>query len=281
MELLQLRYFCHAARLENFSKAAQLLCVPQSAISRTVSTLERELGCTLFDRMGRRVVLNSRGELFLRAVENALASIDGAVEQLARSNARTIKLLVLAATKLIPDLLADYSAESRSVNFALRQQPGDKDYDFRITAQPCAPGHECRVLMSENIVLAVPERHPLYLRDVISPQEIKDERLVGFARFKDMRALVDSYCAKCGFVPNIAYEAENAATFRGLVEQQLGIAFVPERVFRSSPSEGVRLISLSEPFERTLIIEWAAGRKPDAVGMAFCDFAVQWFESNA
>ena len=52
MELLQLKYLCTAARLENFSRAARHHNIPQSAISKTILQLERELGVQLFIRTG-------------------------------------------------------------------------------------------------------------------------------------------------------------------------------------------------------------------------------------
>lgn len=45
-----LRCFEAAARLENFSRAAEALCLTHGAISRAVRTLEEELGCALFER---------------------------------------------------------------------------------------------------------------------------------------------------------------------------------------------------------------------------------------
>ena len=64
MELLQLTYFCDAARTQNFSQTARYYQVPASNISQSVKRLEEELGAPLFDRRGNRVSLNPRGEAF-------------------------------------------------------------------------------------------------------------------------------------------------------------------------------------------------------------------------
>ena len=50
MELLQLRYFVSVAQFLNISKAARHHMIPQPAMSKTISKLERELGAPLFDR---------------------------------------------------------------------------------------------------------------------------------------------------------------------------------------------------------------------------------------
>ena len=44
MELLQLKYFCTAARLQSMTRTAERYHVPQSAISVAVARLESELG---------------------------------------------------------------------------------------------------------------------------------------------------------------------------------------------------------------------------------------------
>lgn len=56
-----------AARLENFTAAAGELCVTQAAVSKTIQSLEAELGCALFSRSGRTIHLTRTGrELYER-----------------------------------------------------------------------------------------------------------------------------------------------------------------------------------------------------------------------
>ena len=69
MNITQIRQFTTVARLESMSRAAQLLHVTQSALSKSVSQLERELGTALFDRSGKRLRLNASGERFLECCE--------------------------------------------------------------------------------------------------------------------------------------------------------------------------------------------------------------------
>ena len=51
MDLRQLRYFIQAARRQNFRKASEDLRIAQSALTRQIQYLERELGFLLFDRV--------------------------------------------------------------------------------------------------------------------------------------------------------------------------------------------------------------------------------------
>ena len=63
MNDLQIEYFLAAARNMSFSKAAQELFVSQPAISRQILALEQELGCPLFERLNRGIVLTGGGSL--------------------------------------------------------------------------------------------------------------------------------------------------------------------------------------------------------------------------
>ncbi|MBD1552288.1 LysR family transcriptional regulator [Pseudomonas typographi] len=68
MDLRQLRHFMALATQLNFTRAAELACITQSAFSRSIQGLESDLGCSLVQRSSRGVVLTKKGEeLYLRA----------------------------------------------------------------------------------------------------------------------------------------------------------------------------------------------------------------------
>ena len=58
MELLQLQYFQVIARTQNISAAAEQLHISQPSLSQILKRLEQEVGAPLFDRVGKRIVLN-------------------------------------------------------------------------------------------------------------------------------------------------------------------------------------------------------------------------------
>ncbi|MDP3848034.1 MAG: LysR family transcriptional regulator [Pseudomonas sp.] len=77
-----LRCFQMAAQLENFSKAAEALCLTHGAVSRAVRSLEDDLGSVLFERRNQRVYLSAAGEKLLAATERAFALIDDATREI-------------------------------------------------------------------------------------------------------------------------------------------------------------------------------------------------------
>ena len=74
MTLEQLRIFVEVAAREHITQAAAGLNMTQSAVSAAVTALENRHGVTLFDRVGRSIVLNRTGRLFLKEAQAVLAS---------------------------------------------------------------------------------------------------------------------------------------------------------------------------------------------------------------
>jgi LysR family glycine cleavage system transcriptional activator len=75
-----LRYFLAAARAGSFSAAAQHLHVTQGAVSRQIKDLEQALGEPLFVREAKGLQLTIAGQLLIRPVEDAFASLQSGVE---------------------------------------------------------------------------------------------------------------------------------------------------------------------------------------------------------
>jgi DNA-binding transcriptional LysR family regulator len=73
-----LRLFARVARRGSFSAAGREFGVPQSTVSRTISTLEREIGASLLIRNTRAVTLTDAGADFLARIEPILADLDEA-----------------------------------------------------------------------------------------------------------------------------------------------------------------------------------------------------------
>jgi LysR family nitrogen assimilation transcriptional regulator len=76
MDLRQFRYFIQAARRQNFRKASEDLRVAQSALTRQIQVLERELGFLLFDRVKRGVRLTAAGQRLLERSQHILGEVD-------------------------------------------------------------------------------------------------------------------------------------------------------------------------------------------------------------
>lgn len=100
--------FVRVARLGGLRAAAEALHLTHGAVSQQIRHLEEQLGFALFERQGRRLVLNAAGLALLAAAEPALAQLEAghrAAERAAAGATRTIRLTLvnsLAQRWLLP-----------------------------------------------------------------------------------------------------------------------------------------------------------------------------------
>lgn len=93
LPLNTLTAFRAVGELQNLRAAGEALHLTHSAVSQQIRGLEEQLGFALFDRRGRRVVLNPAGQALLRSVKNALSLLDDGVQAAAAASAGTTQRL--------------------------------------------------------------------------------------------------------------------------------------------------------------------------------------------
>ena len=129
MDLKRLRTFVAVADLGTVSKAALRLRISQSALSRQISDLEYECGFKLFDRIGRRLFLTTRGEQLLgdcRGVLGQMGSLGERIELLKRGDSGVLKLAAPPQTieSVLSGFLPRYAERFPNVRVKLTEALG-------------------------------------------------------------------------------------------------------------------------------------------------------------
>jgi len=124
----QFEYFITLAEIQNYTKAADILCITQPALSKAISNLEKALGVTFFSKKGRGVELNYYGRIFLDHLYTARKEIflgQLKIQSLVSPTTGHIRLasLYTIGVNLMPHLIKDFSLECPEVTFAFHQQP--------------------------------------------------------------------------------------------------------------------------------------------------------------
>jgi DNA-binding transcriptional LysR family regulator len=244
MDLRRLRTFVTVADHGTVSKAASLLHTTQPALSRQITSLEQELGFKLFGRVGRRLVLTSRGQQMVIDSRNLLSRV-GALEEHARALRQgDLKLMRLAASSLtienlFPSLLNGKCECGPGIKAKLIEahardhlgmlERGEADLavnvinDLRVDDElfgthllpqfhviaACAPGYD--IERSETIDIQKVARHPLLL----------------LSKELATRAIFDSACRLANARPNIMIESIAAHGLLAMAETGQGVAIVP------------------------------------------------------
>jgi DNA-binding transcriptional LysR family regulator len=95
--LRALKSFVAAAKYQNFTRAAESLCVTQAAISRQIRELEEILGVDLFTRSGRTIELTQAGHMLFDAAYLSFANIAQAAERIRTDRMSRRELRVCAS----------------------------------------------------------------------------------------------------------------------------------------------------------------------------------------
>ena len=84
MELSQLKYFIISAESSSFADAANKLFVSRQALSKSITSLEAELGTTLFERTKGGIMLTKTGLWLYPTLKEKLNYFDGLAEEVAQ-----------------------------------------------------------------------------------------------------------------------------------------------------------------------------------------------------
>lgn len=114
MDLRQLRYFIAVAERGGFAAAAKTLHVAQSALSRHIKDLEREMGGNLFERNARGVTVTESGKVLLARGRWLLSALDDIKTETQTENREPSGTVRIA----LPSSLADIFYGSLAANFA-------------------------------------------------------------------------------------------------------------------------------------------------------------------
>ncbi|MDW5318185.1 LysR family transcriptional regulator [Rhizobium sp. PL01] len=192
LDLRYLRYALMAAEHHSFRRAAAVLEVPQSTVSRRIQLLEHRLGFLIFERGPRGATLTAAGETFLHHAATGVNHFDRAV-QIAISTHRGesgdlhIGILGSLTSGFLHQILRQYRAKHADVRVSLhegttqenfhRLATGSLDVIF-VTGDPVLPGYRSAKLGSECVFVALPSSHPLAVRNEVTWEEIRDENFI-------------------------------------------------------------------------------------------------------
>ena len=289
MDITQLKYFKISAREENFSRAAQLLHMAQPALSVSISRLEQELGVQLFDRRGKKVVLNPCGMAFLQYADRALSDYDNTLKHIHQLKVASDEQLTIAASSFmaIQPLVIAYKTihdPTRISQYSIMVSDIPSDLkrgicDFIIATHSVTdPEVESKIILHQKIGLIVPADHPLADRKSVNLIEARNEQFVCMQKNTSFRKFTDELFEAAGFAPHIAMEYFQSQLLP-LVEKRIGIGIAVWYKSRELYFKGaMRFIPISNPnMDRLVYLCWQKNRSDEKKIKDFADFASEYY----
>ena len=178
--LKQLELFLDLGKSEKIIETAKRFELSQSAVSMAIKELERLLDGPLFERIGKRLVLNGRGAMLMRSAAVHVDALQALYEQMRTDSLRgelRLAASVTIAEYLIPPLLSDYMERNEHVSISLKSAntadviqkvtSGEVDIGF-IEGEGSLEEIDSRILMKDELVVVsgdrtLAEQGPLFI----------------------------------------------------------------------------------------------------------------------
>ncbi|MFL5813842.1 MAG: LysR family transcriptional regulator [Bdellovibrionia bacterium] len=293
MELRHIRYFLAVAEELSFTKAAQRLGIAQPPLSQQIQVLESELGCELFDRTHRHIVLTHAGREFMTDAKQILEAVVRAERKVSlakrgMTERLSIGILSSLATSEFAALLRSFRKEYPNVEVRLVEQStlrqldslqnSEIDVGFSRLGFSTPAIVETYQVRSHKLRLAVPTLHPFAKKKRIEWSDLNTEPLIlvdpKIASPGYYNELYD-HCRDAGFEPFVQQYTSNVATQVWLVSAGLGIA--PLYVGNIEAGPGVKFIDVPEPAPSyPMGLVWRKGDRSQAL-KNFLQFAKSSF----
>jgi DNA-binding transcriptional LysR family regulator len=221
-------------------RAAEVLRVSQPVVSKAITSLEKNIGFSLFHREKGRMVPTAEGQLFFRDVQKAftgLTALRGAAARIRDFGSGEVRIVCRNAlsTNVLPDAIASFRRKhpNVAVTFQTRLSSEARDlvaggqFDVGLVADEVdTTGVDAILFADHRAVIAIPEGHPLSGRQVVRAADLDGVDFVALSPEDTVRRKLDSALQKAGAVPRMVLETPYSTTVCALVRAGIGCGIV-------------------------------------------------------
>lgn len=169
MDFKQIEAFVNVIKYKSFSKAAEATFLTQPTISTHISSLEKELGVTLIDRMGKESRPTKQGRAFYNYAINLLNTRERAINAMKKSTQEIagkidIRTSSIPGEYIVPELITEFHKHYPGVYFTVEQSDSEKVWndildnmgEIGFTGDYQSNELKCELLLSDKLVCITP-----------------------------------------------------------------------------------------------------------------------------
>jgi DNA-binding transcriptional LysR family regulator len=266
MNITQLRILRAVAECENYSRAAQQLFLSQPHVYVQMRNLEKELGCHLFDQVGRHAVLTEVGRALLEYATQILNLEDEAI-QMVKDFKRldkgqlTIWAGPMVADYILPPVMAAFKRRFPNIELKLQivihgAEISEKSLRLEtdlvfLGTRSLPPYSVAERIWNSDLVVCVGPGHRLASHETISVDDLAGEVFVWYAFGGMASRMGEEALRKRGLEPATAMLMESPESVKGVVKGNYGITVLPRPVVDEDLRAGrLRALSIAGFFAR-------------------------------
>jgi LysR family transcriptional regulator, low CO2-responsive transcriptional regulator len=278
--------FCAVARHGSLAGAARQLHLTPSALSHALKSLETQLGCRLFGRTGKRMLLNQAGEQLLAQVEGPLNALDDAedsIKRLAKWGQTRLRIGAAASAceYVLPPVIRELKKSFSNVTFQVESadmpEAVERLLQNRIdlalgVAPPVSLGLDMRPVFTDELLFVFAPSHPWAAGDGIALDDLKRQPLILYQRSSLTARMVEDYFRRLDIVPSTVMEMGSIAAIKELVRLKLGVSVLAPWAVGADLARGtLQMRPLgTRPLKRHWVVAWPARRRLSLVEETFC-----------
>ncbi|HTP97175.1 MAG TPA: LysR family transcriptional regulator [Burkholderiales bacterium] len=239
----RLQVFHTVAKQLSFTRAAELLCMTQPAVTFQVKQLEEHFNTRLFQRSHGRIALTPAGRVVFDYAERIL-NLSGELEtRMAELTGEVSGELLLGASLtiaefMLPKVLGEFSLRHPQVQArmtvgnseAIESKVANHLLDIGLIESPShLSSLETQVCCEDELVVICAPGHALAGQSTVAPRQLVAQPYISRESGSGTRQFADRYFEKQGVSPddlNVVMELGSLEAIKGVIERGLGVSIV-------------------------------------------------------
>lgn len=269
MERRQLEYLVAVSKEGSLGAAAEVLHVSQPALSQAIKQLENELGCELFHRLSRGMILTSAGEALLvqaKLILQGFSTARDVVNEVRGLQAGQLEIVSLPGIiieplapwirefrRLAPHVKISISQTEDPAEVAKKVRSGDAELGFTLDTTEHGPDLESTLIGEQEIVAVFPAESNVGAGPV-SVREMLEIGMIAGGEGSVSRDLIRAESVRNGGLARALLEVDRRESALSLVLAGAGVGTLPHALGRIAAANGAIVRQLNPPLKREIFI---------------------------
>ncbi|WP_333879795.1 LysR family transcriptional regulator [Lysinibacillus capsici] len=256
MELRHLEYFLMVSKELHFTKAAEKLGISQPTLSHQIKILEKEIGYSLFNRIGKKIELTQVGEIVQKEalnIQGSLQSLFSQITEFTEVEIGELRIAVLPGeiTDLISTLcilfnqlypnIKVFIQTTDQVEKAVLENRADFGIDFQINTNDLL---QVTKLYDEEFYLICNQSND---GQKISFSSVLDSPLILFPSMHQCRKIIDKTSYELGKQIEPIVETSSIKSILNLVRSGVGCSIVSRTLYEFYDTEDLFFQKIENP----------------------------------
>ena len=253
MDFDHYRTFYYVGKYKSVTLASQELFTSQPAVTRTIKTLEHELGCRLFIRSKKGMELTHEGEILFEYVSASFYQLEKGEAEIRKNTSSnegniTIGATVTALDEFLFSFIKEFHKNNPNIKFRIVSESTNKTLiklksgmiDVALITTPYQTYDDVeyfKVGEFKNCIIAGNEYRYLENKE-LSLVSLKDYQFVAMNQKTQLREYTDSLFLSNSIAINPSIEVDSAGLIIPFVRNNLGLAIAPYSLARNSIERG-------------------------------------------